>query len=114
MNETGAPDPADILQFAVDALDDIREAMLSPEKWERFGSLLVLMNEALDRRDLAAVNRCRQQIEAFETLLGNKAELPDGPEVRQPVPLRRQGDHLSDRLRRMKGDGSGPDDRRGR
>ncbi|MFI2714563.1 CATRA system-associated protein [Micromonospora sp. NPDC018662] len=113
MNETGAPDPAAILQFAIDALDDIREAILSPEKWDRFGNYLVLMNEALDRRDLAAVNRCRQQIEALETLLGT-AKLPKEPEERQPVPLREQGDHLSDRLRRMKGDGSGPDDRRGR
>ncbi|GAB3076827.1 CATRA system-associated protein [Micromonospora schwarzwaldensis] len=112
MNETGAPHPADILQYAIDALDDIREATLPPEKWERFGGCLVLMNEALDHHDLAAVNRYRQQIEALENLLGAKADL--ATDVRQSVPLREQADRLRDRLRREKGDGSGPDDGRGR
>ncbi|WP_405090318.1 hypothetical protein OG767_22070 [Micromonospora sp. NBC_01392] len=109
MNETGAPDPDDILQYAIDALADIREATLPPEKWEQFRSCLVLMNEALDRRDLVAVNRCRQRIEALENLLGAKADLTR--DVRQSVPLRGQADRLTDRLRREKGDGSEPDGR---
>lgn len=119
MIDSGAFESDRILQYAIEALDDVRDSRWSPEKWELFGDYVARMGEALDRSDLAEIALCRQQVEALETLQKDRAVLGGRPaKVPQPVRLREQADRLTERLEQGKGKGKGkgkdPDGRAGR
>ncbi|MFY1616517.1 CATRA system-associated protein [Micromonospora sp. WMMD736] len=86
-------------------MDDVRESQLSPEKWELFGDYVTRMDAALDQHDLAEIQRCRQRIEALETLHDAKAKLGGVPKVPpskvpQPAAKRQQADRLTERLKK--------------
>ena len=107
MIDSGAFEPDRVLQYAIEALEEVRESRLPPEKWELFGDYMTWMGEALDRRDLVAITLWRQQIEALETLQGDAAVLGGGPAVPLPAGLRQQADRLTERLKEGKGKGEG-------
>lgn len=104
MTDNGAVESGRILQYAIEALDDVRESQLSPEKWELFGDYVTRMDAALKRGDLTEIQLCRRQIEALETLhdavavLGGAPQVPPS-KVPQPALLRQQADRLTERLK---------------
>ncbi|GAA4572583.1 hypothetical protein GCM10023176_35820 [Micromonospora coerulea] len=102
MNDFGAPDPVEILQYAIDAVNDVGESTLTPEKWEKFGRYVSLMGAALDHGDLAEIQRCRQVIEALQTLHSETKKLPEVQKTRQPPWIRRHSEHLTGRLEQAK------------
>ena len=112
MIDSGAVESDRTLQYAIEALEEVRESRLSPEKWELFGDYMTRMGEALSRGDLIEITLCRQQIEALETLQGDVAVLGGGPEVPLPAGLRQQADRLTERLKQ--GKGKEPEARTGR
>lgn len=108
MNDFGAPDPSDVLQYAIDAVNDVVEARLTPEKWEKFTRLVALMGEALDRGDLAEVQRRRQEIEALEPLHGVEAKLTGDRRVGPARRLRGQAEYLTGRMAKAKAEAEEP------
>ncbi|WFE56935.1 CATRA system-associated protein [Micromonospora sp. WMMD712] len=109
MNDFGAPEMAEILQYAIDAVNAVRRSALTPENWEEFGHYLSLMDSALDRDDLAEIQRCRQEVEALQPLQSNKTvELPEVQKTRQPSWIRAQSEHLTGRMAQAKAEQTPP------
>ncbi|WP_146247225.1 CATRA system-associated protein [Micromonospora arborensis] len=102
MNDFGAPGPTEILQYAIDAVNDVGESTLTPEKWEKFVHYMSLMGAALDRGDLAEIQRCRQVIEALQSLHNKTEELPEVQKTRQSEWIREHSERLTERLEQAK------------
>jgi hypothetical protein len=87
------------LEKVLQVLEIAHDAILTPEKWDRFADAVAAVSVALDRGDLAAVIEQRMAVERLLTRQKNRSGPGDGPPVKQPPRLRTISDNLSRQVR---------------